>query len=178
MNAAARWKQATILPSGLGTHPIVPKAHASLSFPQWTLLFEVEDPGVTRSLVEVRNPFLDLRVVEYLLAIPPFPWAFDKMILREAMVGRLPEKVRVRPKTPLRIDPLQNRLRQPECEWLNQIEWTEEVREYVNPKAFGKFAGTSAPVQPSSPIRAACLNFWLQSGRSVRYNLRAEVSNG
>jgi hypothetical protein len=29
-----------------------------------------------------------------------------------------------------------------------------------------------------SNIRPLCLNFWLQSVRKVRYNLRAEVRNG
>src|SRR6202043_2466546 len=102
---------------------ILPGAHASLDSPQWAYLFEHENPGVTRRPVEVRYPFLDLRIVEYLLALPPFPWFFEKNLLREAMVGCLPETVRLRPKTPLELDPLAARLNQQGTEWLDQVCW-------------------------------------------------------
>ena len=64
-------------------------------------MFDQENPGLTRCPVEVRYPFLDLRIVNFLLAIPPFPVIFDKTLLRHAVAGRLPESVRTRPKTPL-----------------------------------------------------------------------------
>ena len=74
-------------------------------------MFELESSGVTKSAVEVRYPFLDLRVVEYFLALPPFPWFFEKTLLREAMAGRVLDKVRSRPKTPFSADPLLEHLR-------------------------------------------------------------------
>ena len=82
-------------------HPILPKAHVSLSLPHWSVVFDQENPGLTRCPVEVRYPFFDLRIVNYLLAIPPFPLIFNKALLRHAVAGRLPEKVRTRRKTPL-----------------------------------------------------------------------------
>ena len=100
MSLEQRWKEAVFL-SPSEKHPILPIADVSLHSPQWAYLFEHEAPGVTRRPVEVRYPFLDLRIVEYLLALPPFPWFFEKTLLREAMVGCLPERVRRRPKTPL-----------------------------------------------------------------------------
>src|SRR4029077_9736515 len=105
MSLEQRWKEAAA-PSASEKHRILPRAHASLDSPQWAYLFEHENPGVTRRPVEVRYPFLDLRIVEYLLALPPFPWFFEKALLREAMIGCLPESVRRRPKTPLAGDPL------------------------------------------------------------------------
>jgi asparagine synthase (glutamine-hydrolysing) len=48
-------------------------------------------------------PFFDMRLVEYVLRTPPVPWRRDKRLLREAMRGRLPEEVRLRPKTPLYV---------------------------------------------------------------------------
>lgn len=54
--------------------------------------------------VQVRYPFQDIRLVEFLLSVPNFMLA-DKAILREAMRGRLPEAVRTREKTPLVGDP-------------------------------------------------------------------------
>ena len=68
-------------------HPILPAGHASLALPHWTHMFEQENPGVTRQPVEVRHPFIDLRVVEFLLALPPFPYFLEKKLLRDAMIG-------------------------------------------------------------------------------------------
>jgi len=74
-------------------------------------MFELENAGVPRDPLEMRYPFLDLRIVNYLLALPPFPWFFQKMLLREAMAGRIPEAIRMRPKTPLQGDPVSAQLR-------------------------------------------------------------------
>ena len=50
------------------------------------------------------DPFFDLRVLMYLLAIPPLPWCDNKEVLRSAMAGSLPDAVRSRRKhTSLRI---------------------------------------------------------------------------
>jgi asparagine synthase (glutamine-hydrolysing) len=50
--------------------------------------------------LETRHPFLDRRLVEFLMSIPPekiFYFGNQKAILRVAMRGILPEKVRIRP---------------------------------------------------------------------------------
>lgn len=177
MNLAARWRDYG-LPHPMPSHPVVPAAHASLSLPQWSQMFEFADPGVTRCPVEVRYPFLDLRVVEYLLALPPFPWAFEKTLLREAMAGHLPESVRRRPKTPLSRDPLVEMLQRPEAAWLDHVRWGEEIGRYVNRSALVPLSGEKNSEAARVAIRPLCLNFWLQSARRVRYNLFAEVRNG
>ncbi len=64
------------------------------------------DAGMTRLDLEVRFPFLDLRLIKYLLAIPALPWAEDKTLLRLAMSKRLPERVVRRPKTGLAANPV------------------------------------------------------------------------
>jgi asparagine synthase (glutamine-hydrolysing) len=102
----ARWRSGQALPIPPQAHPIHATAVASMYLPQWTRLFELENPSITKCHVEVRYPFLDLRVIEYLLAIPPFPWFLQKRLLREAMAGRLLDSVRLRPKTPFAGDPL------------------------------------------------------------------------
>jgi len=53
---------------------------------------------VTRVPVEVQRPYFDLRLVRFLLRLPPVPWCADKELLRVAMQGVLPEQVRCRPK--------------------------------------------------------------------------------
>jgi asparagine synthase (glutamine-hydrolysing) len=158
-------------------HPVLPKAHASLSLPHWSAMFEHENPGVTRCPVEVRHPFLDLRVVNFLLALPPFPLFFEKQLLREVVAGRLPESVRTRRKTPLAGSPLVKHLRQTDTGWMDQVASDAEMDSYVNRSALPAFRNEANSELAHSALRPLCLNFWLQSARKVRYNLRAEVRN-
>ena len=140
-------------------------------------MFEHENPGVTRCPVEVRHPFLDLRVVNFLLALPPFPLFFEKQLLREVVAGRLPESVRTRRKTPLAGSPLVKHLRQTDTGWMDQVAWDAEMDSYVNRSARPAFRNEANSELAHSALRPLCLNFWLQSARKVRYNLRAEVRN-
>ena len=64
-------------------------------------LLEGDDVGVTTHLIEVRNPFMDLRLLNYLLSLPALPWCFKKRLFRVAMRDLLPRKVCNRPKSPL-----------------------------------------------------------------------------
>ncbi len=177
MSLEQRWKEA-VAPTPSEKHPILPRAHASLDSSQWAYLFEHENPGVTRRPVEVRYPFLDLRIVEYLLALPPFPWFFEKALLREAMIGCLPESVRRRPKTPLAGDPLAEWLKRSEPNWMAETPWSEETNRYVTRSAIAPLNRAGETDELQAAVRPICLNFWLQSVRRVRYNLSAEARNG
>jgi asparagine synthase (glutamine-hydrolysing) len=158
-------------------HPILPKAHASLSLPHWSSMFELENAGVTRCAVEVRHPFLDLRIVNFMLALPPFPLFFRKQLLRDAVAGRLPESVRTRRKTPLAGSPLVEHLRKSRMAWAEHLDWSAEMDAYVDKSALAAFHNETHEEKAHSALRPLCLNFWLQSARKVRYNLRAEVRN-
>ena len=177
-NLQERWKEGGGHPKLPYEHLIHPKAHASLSLPQWTHMFELENGGLTHRPVEVRYPFLDLRIVNYLLALPPFPWFFHKMLLREAMSGRLPESVRMRPKTPLQGDPVSAELRRTESAALNQMRWSEDLDRYVDRSALAAPRDKMNAVQAGNYLRPYCLNIWLQSAQRVRYNIHAEAGNG
>jgi asparagine synthase (glutamine-hydrolysing) len=177
-NLQERWKECGKHPKLVDEHPILPKAHASLSLPQWTHMFELENAGVTHDLAEVRYPFLDLRIVNYLLALPPFPWFFQKMLLREAMAGRLPESVRMRPKTPLHGDPVSAQFRRTGVAALTQMRWSEETDKYIDRSALAATHDKMNAVQVRNHLRPYCLNNWLQSARRVRYNIHAEAGNG
>jgi asparagine synthase (glutamine-hydrolysing) len=177
MSLERRWKE-VIAPSPPKRHPILPWAHTSLGWPLWAYLFEHENPGVTRRPVEVRYPYLDLRIVEYLLALPPFPWFFEKTLLREAMIGCLPESVRRRPKTPLAGDLLAAWLKRCEVNWMTGTSWSEETNRYVTRNAMQPLLGGGERGELPAAVRPICLNFWLQSVRRVRYNLSAEARNG
>jgi asparagine synthase (glutamine-hydrolysing) len=160
------------------SHPFAPVAHAFLSAPQWSAIFELADPGVTRAPVETRYPFLDLRVVEFFLAIPPFPWAYRKLLLRESMSGRLPPATLRRPKTPLAGDPIQAALMGLNAPYLEKLPWDGEISRYIGRSALQRHLKTGNLADPELLIKPLCLNFWLQSGRRIRYKIGAEVRNG
>jgi asparagine synthase (glutamine-hydrolysing) len=177
-NLEARWKEHLGMPKSWMKHPILPKGHASLSLPQWTHMFELESAAATGFPIETRYPFLDLRIVNYLLALPPFPWFFRKMLLREAMAGRLPEMVRMRPKTPLQGDPLSEQLKRTGAERLKSLSWSKDLDRYVDRSALVQLHSKMSPEQASTNSRPYSLNIWLQSARRIRYNMRAEAGNG
>jgi asparagine synthase (glutamine-hydrolysing) len=87
-------------------HPWHPRAIASFGTPVWQSLFAGLDAEAAQSF-EWRHPYLDLRVLQFLLSVPPVPWARRKLVMREAMRGRLPAEILARRKTPLVANPLQ-----------------------------------------------------------------------
>lgn len=163
------------LPDVSPPHPILPVAHASLELPQWPRLFETGDIGLTHESVEVRYPFLDLRIVEYLLALPPFPLFLHKKLERDAMKERLPEVILERPKTPLGPRPCLVALRKAGNRAFRRIDWHCDVAPYVRYESVFGEDETQYPTTGSSCIRPVCFNFWLQSSRRVRYNLSLEI---
>jgi asparagine synthase (glutamine-hydrolysing) len=138
-------------------HPTRPKGHASLLLPEWANLFEMTSPGVTGHPVEVRYPFLDLRVVEYLLAIPTFPWAYKKTILRRAMVGRLPNTALNRKKTPLQGIPALEKLNATPDRLPPRSEFTGIVCDFVSSSSLPDYATMTV-----EDFRPYCLHMWLK----------------
>jgi asparagine synthase (glutamine-hydrolysing) len=175
-NLKDRAREWSVLPASQ-PHPVLPEAHASLSLPQWADGFEKQHSGLTRCPVEVRHPFLDLRVVNFLLALPPFPHFYDKNLLREATAGRLPEAVRTRQKTPFSGRPFVKFIQRTGGKSLNEVNWDADMDSYIDRASLQPFQSETYADQLDSNIRPLCLNFWLQSARKVRYNFRAEVRN-
>jgi asparagine synthase (glutamine-hydrolysing) len=67
--------------------------------PWYNRIVSWHDRNAARFGIEVRHPFLDRRLFEYILAIPPrqlFELGVYKPFLRRAMAGVLPEAVRTR----------------------------------------------------------------------------------
>jgi len=165
---------AGLLPKVSPSHPILPDGHAALELPHWARMFEASDVGFTRKQLEVRYAFLDLRVVEFVMALPPYPLFLRKRLERDAMRGKLPETVLNRPKAPLMGDPALAALKASGGSDASWWKWDEEIEQYVDVDRF-------TPEVPywlggSSCSRVGCLNFWLQSYRGVRYKLSVEVS--
>jgi len=133
----------------------------------WAALFDIYDPGVTRVPVEVRHPFFDVRLVNFLLALPALPWCSDKQLLRENAKGALPDAVRLRRKSPLPADPLVALLDRQESSWVDSFQAVPELSRYVErrliPKVFKERDIWNAWIH----LRPLSLNFWLASKGSA-----------
>ncbi len=92
--------------NGEFSHPWHPAAMASFDSTLWQRMFA--DIEIEESLAPVvwRHPFLDLRVLNFMLSLPPVPWAYRKLVMREAMRSRLPAAILTRDKSPLSADPM------------------------------------------------------------------------
>jgi asparagine synthase (glutamine-hydrolysing) len=141
------------------THPLRSEAHRRLSAPSWPAFLERADPGFTGVPVEHRWPFLDVRLVNYTLAIPPLPWCVDKQLLRLAMQDSLPSLVLRRRKSPLADDPLRLQLQEGDWSWLDRFGASPQLSRFINRAALPSFAGLAE--NPWSDLRPFCLNYWL-----------------
>jgi asparagine synthase (glutamine-hydrolysing) len=86
-------------------HPLRPDAYRSFEGVLWDYLFRQLDAEAMGAPLEVRHPFVDLRLLRYMLAIPAIPWGREKYLVRRAMRDLLPASVLRRPKSPLAGDP-------------------------------------------------------------------------
>ena len=108
-----------------------PEAIEAVASDLWANLFESFDAGATHLPIEVRHPIFDLRLLDFLLALPRLPWCCDKELFREANRGQLPDSVRLRRKSPLSADPLNALLRKPESKWVDEFEPVSDLAAYV-----------------------------------------------
>jgi len=79
--------------------PRHPKIARSTLMPDWNTDDVYMNSGCT--LMELRCPFLDPRLIDLMMSLPALPWLFNKHLLRRSMANKLPQKVLRRPKTPL-----------------------------------------------------------------------------
>jgi asparagine synthase (glutamine-hydrolysing) len=159
-NLRKRWQELNNGPEP--RHPVRPKAYQSLIAPFWPFLFENFDAGTTLIQAEVRHPFFDIRLMDYLLAIPPMQWSVYKHLLRKTMQGVLPEQVRLRPKAPLASEPVLELLRQTETQWINDFKPKLELLNYVNRYAIPKVSMNDSFDKIWVNLRPLSLNYWLQ----------------
>jgi asparagine synthase (glutamine-hydrolysing) len=105
-----RWRSVYTLPPS--PHPTRPVAYATLSSPIWQNLFEALDTAYTGALLDVRHPYMDVRLLRYMLSVPAMPWCRRKYLLRTAAAPMLPPAVIRRNKTPLPSVPNEEQARQ------------------------------------------------------------------
>ena len=143
--------------------------------PFWTAVISLGDPEFTKIPAKSYHPFLDLRVLEFASRTPPLPWFVDKILLREAMRGILPEMVRKRQKIttpPSAIRLITARGFYADGEELAKVKMLS--RYLYEKRLLDNLSSTSRPKAgkrvPSNRFREIelplCLGFWLKSAFS------------
>ena len=143
------------------SHPWHPKAIASFTSPIWQSYFDDFDFYETLAPVVRRHPYVDLRLLEFMLSVPPVPWGWKKQLVREAMRGRLPDEVLAREKTPLPFSPTLStigRLGLPE------LSARTEIAAYVDIERWP--GGEALESEGNQVIAASALDYWLMQRRS------------
>ena len=142
----------------LDLHPWHPRAVANLNSSLWPHFFEQLHSAVSCDRLTWRHPYLDLRVLTFLLSVPPIPWARRKRLIREAMRGVLPDEVIRRDKTPLAGHPEAIMLQK--C-GLPPLSPAGPISNYVD---HARLPTTFPPETPTHPlINVYALDCWLQA---------------
>ena len=142
----------------------------------WAPLFEGYDPGSTKLLLEVRHPFIDVRLVDYLLQIPAIPWCVDKHILRAAMNKRLPPAILNRPKTPLAGDPTLHLAERTSVRCLDSFEVNPDLRGFVNLSRRRALAEEKTSAGRWANLRVFALNYWLTNSRPINRTMHYSIA--
>jgi len=145
--------------------------------PIWTALFEGYDRSSTKLNLEVRHPFMDVRLVEFLSSIPVRPWRINKHILRLSMNDKLPNAVLNRLKTPLASDPALQLVRRGSVRCLDSFEVSPQLRTFVNLHRRRSVADEETSDGLWANLRIFALNYWLaNSQHSVRRTSQTQVT--
>jgi hypothetical protein len=91
-------------------------------------------------------------------------------MLRELAKGRLPEKIRRRPKTPLADYPELAMVRRPGSRWLDAFEPCDQLALYVRRAAVPPVSAETDRERLWMNLRPLSLNYWL-------HNLMADFSD-
>ncbi|WP_017304538.1 asparagine synthetase B family protein [Spirulina subsalsa] len=171
-----RW-QTFAQPQPPSPHPWRSKAYSDLLQPLWWYNFEATDPGFSRVPLEVRYPFLDLRLLNYLLSLSPLPWFINKHLLRVTLQKHLPPTIWQRPKTPLAGDPVYIYLQKGLQPWQSaQQQHREFLTTYIDLDAL--FCFTQQPNLPPplawSSLRPVSLGYWLKHCKLPHSALRKD----
>lgn len=156
--ASCRERRNAVSRTAASQHPFRPRGYAGFSDVRWQSLFEDCDITAALSHADVRHPFLDLRLLRYMLALPAMPWCRNKLIIRRAMRSSLPGTVLRRPKTSLGASPDFERVRR---SGLPRMVPSPDLLKYVIPDRIP--ASPRDPLELRSALRPLGLNAWLHN---------------
>lgn len=140
-----------------------PQALASFNSSIWQTYLQQFDPAWSGVALNWRHPYLDLRVLHFLLSVPPIPWARGKLIIRRSMRDVLPAEILRRRKTPLSGNPVGVLMRRSP---MPDLPYAEQTRKYV--------LSERVPTVPQSIgdtdaiLRVRTLDHWIRVRRRSR----------
>jgi len=149
-----RWEQ--VMRATDSEHPVRPVAYGSLQTALWQSLFDGLDPAYVRVPLEVAYPFLDLRVLRFLMRVPVVPWCRDKYLLRYAFRDVLPPVIRTRPKTPLQRHPHHEKVRR---DGFPAVVASRRLDAYVNSSLVGDSMRSAWDTEAA--LRVVALSRWV-----------------
>jgi asparagine synthase (glutamine-hydrolysing) len=105
-------------------------------------------------------PFGDLRLMDFVLSLPPWPWNSRKQLLRDAMATSLPEDVVQRSKQGAPVMAM-HYTNQPGGEWVDGWTATETLKQFVRPDRIPTIFGSGTIERAVIDTRPLFLNEWL-----------------
>lgn len=143
-------------------HPYNPYSYNDLTTPDWNMDI-IFDPYFT--FPEIRDPYLDLRLIEFIFSLPPLPWLYKKHILRQSMSDSLPLEIINRPKTPL--GNLQGALlKRKENRWIDDWTAMEDLSQYLLRDKVPSIIHSKSETLSYINQRPLILNLWLSHMKS------------
>lgn len=139
------------------THPWHPRAMGSFIDPMWQRFFNERAQEEAVSPLRWRFPYFDLRVLQFLLSVPPVPWGYRKELIRKAMGSKLPRDILERNKAPLAGSAL---LEPVNGKGLGELSSPDRLGRYLDAARLPRRAASHAEVD--GIIAAHALDYWLQ----------------
>ena len=144
------------------SHPWHPVAMGAFKNPIWQKLFADRDQDEMTAPMVWRHPYFDLRVLQFMLSVPPVPWAREKRLMRIAMRDRLPRGILTRKKTPvarsLLVGPMQEK-------GLGTLAAGPHLDPYVDRRRIPATTDTDRVLRPLIAVHA--LDHWIMYNRRV-----------
>jgi len=144
-------------------HPVKPHAYRRFDQVLWQPLFDYCDVTSAMSGTEIRHPFLDLRLLRFMLALPAMPWCRDKLIVRRSMRGALPPAVLRRKKTVVGVSADLARVK---ASGFPRLTPSPALLRYVNARRMPTLPRTE--VELRAALRPLGLEYWLRQREQMR----------
>ena len=112
------------------------------------------------------DPLGEKRLIEFFLTLPVLPWFAHKHLLREAMVGLLPDEIRQRPRDQI-VSHHAAFFREPGNEWIDRWRADPRLERFVRREAVPPVFGGRTPAHRGFVhLGPLLLNLWLQGRRA------------
>jgi asparagine synthase (glutamine-hydrolysing) len=138
----------------------------------WAPLFEGYDPGSTGLPLELRHPFIDVRLIRFVLSLPVVPWCINKHILRRALNDRLPHAILNRSKTPLASDPALHLVKRASVRCLDRFDVNPQLTRFVNLNRRRAVVDEQTSDGRRASLRVFALNHWLTHSLPINRAVR------